>query len=522
MPKGKSTKITFKEVHQQQLLMLPPALDELIPRNHLVRSVNGCIDALDTTLLLKQYKGGGASIFHPKVMLKVLVYAYLSKIYSSRRIAKACREDVNFMWLAGSNKPDFRTVNHFRSGRLKAVIDEVFGSMLRLMIAGKLVRLESCFVDGTVMRADANQYSYVWKKNAQRYKKATEDRISDLLRHIDQINRQEEAEYGERDLEELGNESTLDIAQIQEHVKGINERLRQKRNEGQKLNDNEREVARSASELEKKHLPKLAKYEEQLRQMPDRGSYSKTDRDATFMRMKNGQILPAYNVIVATENQVIVNYSVHRTAGESQHLIPHLKKLRAHARHLPDSLTSDSAYGSQENYTFLDENNIGNYLKYGSFHQEIKPTKPKRRFTREDFTYDSTHDRFICPAQKPLSFKGTSTQPSYNGYPITNRFYQADDCPNCPMKENCIRGDSNRTLKISHQFDYYRAQARSNLLSEKGKQLRRQRSIDVETVFGDLKRNFGFRRFNLRGIEKVNVEFALLSLAHNFKKIAIA
>lgn len=522
MPKGKSKIITFKQTHQQQLLMLPPALEELIPQKHLVRTVNRCIEELDVAVLLKQYKGGGASIFHPKMMLKVLVYAYLSKIYSSRNIARACREDVNFMWLAGNNKPDFRTVNHFRSGRLKAVIDEVFGSMLKLMIAGKLVRLENYFVDGTVLRADAHQYSYVWKKSAQKHKHTTEQRIKELLKHIEQINEKENQQYGERDLEELGEESTLNIEQIKEHVKGINERLRKKKADRQPVSEQEKQAGRCALEIEKKQLPKLAKYTEQLQQMPDRNSYSKTDRDATFMRMKNGELLPAYNVIIGTENQIILNYTIHRNPGEPQHLIPHLKKLQQQQQQLPQNVTADSVYGSQENYTFLEQNTIGNYLKYLTFHEEIKPTKPKRKFTRADFRYDAEHDQFICPAQKPLRYTSTSSHTSPNGYPLTFRHYEAEDCQGCPLKEQCTRGQYHRSLKVNAIFDYYKAQARDNLLSEKGKQLRRQRSIDVETVFGNLKRNFGFRRFNLRGIQKVNVEFGLLSLAHNFKKLAQA
>jgi len=185
MPKGKSNKLTFKTYNPNQAFLLPPSFDDLIPMGHLVRVVSQTIDQLNIDPLLKSYKGGGASIYHPKMMIKVLVYAYLNGIYSSRKIAKALREDINFMWLSGMNRPDFRTITLFRSSRLKPVIDKVFGSMVIFCQEQGYIKLENYFIDGTKIEADANRNSHVWAKNVKRYKGNTEEKIRQLLRHIE-------------------------------------------------------------------------------------------------------------------------------------------------------------------------------------------------------------------------------------------------------------------------------------------------------------------------------------------------
>ena len=184
--------------------LLPPSLDELIEPGHLVRVVNTAIEQLDLSALLAPYKGGGTSSYHPQMLLKVLVYAYCSKIYSSRRIAAALRETIRFMWLSGGNRPDFRTINDFRGQRMKDVIDEVFAEVLKYLIEAGYVRLEHYFTDGTKIAADANQHKVVWAKRTQRYQQGVRAQIGELLKQIEQANADEQAEYGDADLEERG------------------------------------------------------------------------------------------------------------------------------------------------------------------------------------------------------------------------------------------------------------------------------------------------------------------------------
>src|SRR3990170_6262762 len=141
MKKRKSAHPVFKPYPRGQLL-LPTDLDELIPGQHLVRVVDRAIEQIDLEPVLRQYKGGGTSSYHPKMMLKVLVYAYTQRIYSSRQIAKALRENVYFMWLSGQNRPDFRTINRFRSTVMRGIMDKVFSGVVRLLIEEGYVKLE--------------------------------------------------------------------------------------------------------------------------------------------------------------------------------------------------------------------------------------------------------------------------------------------------------------------------------------------------------------------------------------------
>src|SRR5690606_29542327 len=132
---GKVTsKAPFKEYNQQQIQLLPPSLEELIPKNHVVRIVNQVVERLDISSIINQYEGGGASAYHPRMLLKVLLYGYAMKIYTGRKIAKALAQDVTFMWLAAYSRPDFRTINLFRSGILRETIEDLFKGDLLLLL----------------------------------------------------------------------------------------------------------------------------------------------------------------------------------------------------------------------------------------------------------------------------------------------------------------------------------------------------------------------------------------------------
>jgi transposase len=204
MKKDSHNKVVFKPDFMGQPSLLPPDLEGLIPENHMVRMVNEAIEQIDLNILYRQYKGGGTSSYHPKMMLKVLVYGYAEKLYSSRRIAKALRENVNFMWLSGQSRPDFRTINRFRGVVMKEIIGRVFASVLELLIEQGHVKLEDYFVDGSKLEANAKRHSAVWAKNTKRYKKQVQEKIWGLLEEIERVNESEQEEYGDQDLPELG------------------------------------------------------------------------------------------------------------------------------------------------------------------------------------------------------------------------------------------------------------------------------------------------------------------------------
>ncbi len=518
MPKGKSKKLTFKTYNPNQVFLLPPSFDELIPGGHMVRVVSQTIEQLNIDPLLKAYKGGGASIFHPKMMIKVLVYAYLNGIYPSRKIAKELREDINFMWLSGMNRPDFRTINLFRSSRLKPVIDKVFGSMVIFCQEQGYIKLENYFIDGTKMEADASKNSYVWAKNVKRYKANAEEKIRELLRHIEQINDTENLQYGDKDLEELGQNNELSSEKIKEQVKKINDQLSDKKKE-EGLSKTDEKVARAVKKIEKEHLPKLEQYKQQEKNLSGRNSYSKTDVDATFHRLKNGLLRPSYNMLLGCENQFIINYSIHQNPGESGLFVEHFKKLADQIGVLPENVIGDSTFGTEENYSYLEQEVIGNYLKYNTFHFEQTKTYKENPFSKDKFVYTQSSDTYICPGNKTLHFKEIRETKTDNGYIGHVRIYECEDCQGCPFADQCKKAKGNRTLQINLKLNQYRAQALENLTSPKGVKLRKQRNIEPESVFGDIKWNLHYNRLKLRGKEKVNIEIGLISIAHNVKKI---
>lgn len=573
MPKKKLTPV-FKEYTQGQIVLLPRDLEEEIEPNHLVRVVNAAIEKMDLQVVYAQYKGGGTSSYHPKMLLKVLIYAYSQQIYSSRKIAKALRENIHFMWLSGNSQPDFRTINRFRGVVVRETIGEIFAAVLRILIEGGYVKLEHYFVDGTKLEANASKYSFVWAKNTKRYKEQVQGKVAELLEQIEQLNAGEDAEYGDQDLPERGGSKPLDAAQLEAKIHELNERLRQmpqkekpadppsggeppqganephsggsetapvetvssQAAEGQPKGNKRKQrhktkaqqLAKEIQQLAEEYLPRLKKYEEQEAVLDGRNSYAKTDHDATFMRMKedhmqNGQLKAGYNIQIGTEDQFVVGFSLHRRPGDPGCLIPHLEETKVQrGGRQPQKAIADSAYGSEENYAYLEKEGIEAFVKYNTFHQETKPRHQPDPFAAENMPYAEAQDAFTCPNGKLLRYKTTHRHRTDNGFKSERRIYVCEECSLCPFMQQCKKTDGNRQIRVSFRLREMRAQAKEKLLSEQGTALRKQRSIDVETVFGRIKQDWGFRRFLLRGLNKVKTEWGLLCIAHNLAKLAIA
>lgn len=518
--------------------LIPPSWDELIPANHIVRVVNRAIERINLEPLLRKYKGGGTSSYHPKMMLKVLVYAYTQRIYSSRQIAKAVRENVNFLWLSGGNQPDFRTINSFRGEKMKGAIEEVFTLVLELLLEEGYVKLENYFVDGTKVEANANRHKVVWAKSRAKYQERLREKVKELLKEIEAVNEAENEEYGDKDLEEMGGSGGgIDAEKLEKKIAELNQRLKEQ--------PEDKKLAQAVKKMETDYLPRQKRYEEQERKLAGRNSYSKTDEDATFMRMKEDRGAkkplpkPAYNIQTGTEGQFVVGYSLHQRVGDTTCLIPHLEGVQANLsaiarrkprllpqlRSLPQNISADAGYGSEENYAYFEDHHLGNYVKYNTFHREMqKHRKPELQrkviFRSENLPYDAEKDEFICPANQRLTYRYTGHERTDNGYIAELRHYEASGCDACPLKPECTQAKGNRHLRTSFRLRQFREQAKTNLLSEQGKALRIQRNVEVETVFGQVKHNMHFRRFSLRGLEKVKTEWGLVCIAHNMKKLA--
>jgi len=509
----------FKEYNQDQMWLFPPSIEELIPQNHIVRTINTAINGMNLSNILKAYKGGGTSSYHPQMLLKVMIYAYTQKIYSSRNISKALRENINFMWIAGNNRPDFRTINRFRSIILKENIEKVFASVLELLFEKGFIKFENYFLDGTKIEADANKYSFVWGKSTKQYKERLQKQVRELLEKIDVINDKENDEYGDSDLDELGEGVEVTAEELEKTIRRINEGLAE--------NGKDEDLEKDLKKLEEDMLPRLKKYEEHEKILGKRNSFSKTDHDATFMRMKedpmmNGQLKAGYNIQIGTENQYILGYSIHQKPTDTTTLIPHINKLKKITGRLPENIIADAGYGSVENYVFIESERIGNYVKYPYFHKEQQRKFKKEIFRTENLHYDQEKDEFTCPAGKKLRYTDDKQRITDNGYLQKIKIYTADDCRWCRKRTACHKSRNNRRIEINPVLATFKKTVSANLKSEQGLLLRSKRPVEVESVFGHIKHNRGFKRFLLRGLDNVSTEWGLISVAHNLFKMNLA
>jgi transposase len=504
------TKIVFKSYTPNQVVMLPPSLEELIEKNHPVRIVNQVIDKIDLDPLLKKFKGGGTSSYHPRMLLKVLVYGYVNNTYSSRKMEAALKENIHFMWLAGMNKPDHNTINRFRSNRLKDVLKTVFSQVVILLNEAGHLSLKEIYTDGTKIEAQANRYTFVWGNAIKTSKSRMEEQLKELWGYAEKIAAEE--------LKDEAPESFAPVSpdQVRDTIQKIDQAL-----EGKEISKKKRQQINYA----KKHWPaNVEKYTEQEKILNKRNSYSKTDTDATFMRMKedhmkNGQLKPAYNVQMSSSNQFIVNYSLHQNPTDTTTLKSHLNTFHSLYKFYPSVLTADAGYGSEENYVLLSNRKIKGYVKHNQFDREQRG-KDKDWFKSENLEYDKTWDIIYCPIGEPMKNIGTATRRTANGFKQTLTNYQAGKCKGCPVRDACHSQKGNRIVGINHRLRKLKEQANTRLTSEEGVKHRKKRPADIEPVFANIKHNKTFKRFMLKGITKVEIETGLLALAHNLGKLA--
>jgi len=516
-------RVIFKPYNMDQL-SLPLSLECMIAPNHPVRVVNEVIEEMRLEPLLAKYKGGGTSSYHPKMLLKVLLYGYTQKIRASRRIAKAICENIPFMWLAGGNRPDFHTINRFRV-EMGPIIESVFKELMIYLVRNGIINLRSLFVDGTKIEANANKYSFVWGKGLKKQRERLANTIKKLLEEINQANELEEKLYGDEDLSEASYQLVDDPEGLADLVKRVNEAVAGK---SKSPRDKRVKVTRRvARKLTKDCLPRAERYKKQIEEIGEqRRSMSKTDKDATFMRMKedhmkNGQLKPGYNVQIGTQNQFVLNFSIHQHPGDTRCLKDHIEQFKAIYGCYPHELIADAGYGSEENYEFLKGENITPYVKFNMFHKEQKAYFKNDPYRKENMPYDPEKDEYTCPAGRKLTYRYTNKRKTEAGYVSSIRYYECESCADCPHHEACTKSkNGNRGIGINRRLEALKAEARANLMSEAGVAMRKRRCIEPEAVFGRIKWCWGFKRFLLRGLEKVRTEWGILCMAHNLMKLA--
>lgn len=510
----------YKDYKQgRQPCLIPINLSDLISEKHLVRQVDSVIERIGMCRFHGIFSEQGASSYHPKMMLKVIVYAYATKNFSSRNISAMLRQDVTYMWLSGMQQPDFNTINRFRSFYLKDVLEDVFTEVLLFLNEHDYIKFENYFVDGTKIEADARKYSHVWRKNTERYKAAAQERVRQVLKEIEKINEQEDIDYEGKDLPQFGTGEQITADEIKGIASEIEERLKEKQESIKK-----KTTIKLNSRIKKLHKEsgKVQKYENQQAHLGKRNSYSKTDPGGTMMRMKGtDELRPGYNWQVSSEKQFITNYSVSQNPADVSDFTKHLEKIiKRGQKFIPENYIGDAGYGSEENYDTLANNEINNYLKYSTFYKEQKGQTQTKIFHKDNFPYDPENDTYKCPNKVRLVYKETIEQETQNGYTRKLRLYEAENCKGCPFKAQCTKAKGNRIIRVSLKWEKYKKQAKENLESEKGIDLRKRRGWEIETFFGDLKHNRGYKRCRLRGEEKSNIELGWLCISYNLRKMA--
>lgn len=502
-------KLAIKSDNRKQNLLLPPSLDELVPENHMVRVVDAVIDRLDISDILSTYRGGGNSAFNPKMMLKVLVFAYLSNVYSSRRIEELLKRDIYFMWLAGMKRPDFRTINYYRGKRLKEGFDAVFTQVVRLLHEEGFVSLKVQYIDGTKIESVANKYTFVWRGSVEKYDARLKAKTEALLRQIEQNHAIENQENPAPE--------ELTAEEVAERVERIREKV-----DADNLSKEERKALK---QIETDSVPRMNRYREQLETMGSRNSYSKTDPDATFMRMKedamlNGQLKPGYNVQISTENQFITNFGIYQRPTDTLTMISYLESFKARYGMQSEEIVADSGYGSEENYEYMFSNGMTPYVKYNMFHVEQRRGYRNNPFRVSNLFYNPDDDFYVCPMGQKLKFIRQEKRYTASGYQQTVSVYRACRCEGCPLRGQCHKSKRDRQIEVNHTLDDYKARARELLTSEQGIKHRSNRPIEPEAVFGQIKECGRFRRLRLKGLTGAKIDFGLKALAHNLRKLA--
>lgn len=488
-------------------VVLPINLGIKIGNDEPVRKVVEICEELDYRKLYEAYGRKWRQI-EPETMFIILVFAYMNRIYSSRDIEDACKHDIRFMWiLQNRSAPDHSTIARFQNERLNSAIEDLFYQfVLKLYDMGE-IGFENVFIDGTKIEADANRYTFVWAKGVEKNLQKLEHKIERELPEIS-------LKYGIEP--SVGYECVLQYLMDYAQMLGIKFVTGPGKRKSELQKDCETLLA---------YKERAEKYKESLKICGKRKSYSKTDHDATFMRMKedhmkNGQLKPGYNIQIGVESEYIVGVGLFPNPTDTTTLIPFLKKMERGTGRRYRKVTADAGYASEENYAYLEEQKQEAFIKPTDY--EIRKTKKFKSniFRVENLVYDEENDRYLCPNRKYLNYKSDRKRTSENGYDTVKKNYVCESCSGCPYRERCYKGsDENRTVSVSQTFARQKKEAAERVSSAEGILLRMNRSIQVEGAFGVIKQDYAFRRFLTRGKRKTETQFLLLAFAYNVQKL---
>jgi transposase len=497
-------------------IILPVNYEVIIPEDDSVRLLRQITEELDYTELYGAYSAEGRyPVTDPQILFQVMAYAHMEFIYSSRKIEKACYRDVNFMWLlAGEPIPDHTTISRFKKERLGVAMEGLFYQLVQKLCELGEVKYENVFLDGTKIEANANRYTFVWKK-------AVEKNEAKMLLKVQALAEEMEKLYltafaVNKDTVNEDAERMIVFLERKKHDEGIDfvYGSGKRKSNVQKL-------------LEALYSYRVRQkgYDESNGTFDGRNSYSKTDKDATFMRMKddhmkNGQLKPAYNIQLAVEAEYVVGVGIFPNPGDTTTLKPMLENMLRHSKNMViRRLITDSGYESEENYTYLEGKGIECYIKPQTYEQQKKRSFNNNIGKRENLAYNPETDEYTCHNNKQLKPVGTFKKKSQTGYVSEVTAYECESCYGCPHKPKCTKAKGNKRMEVSKAFIASRQKSLENITTELGTKLRVNRSIQAEGAFGVLKEDRQFDRFLTRGKPNVTTEILLLCFGYNVNKL---
>ena len=486
-----------------QLLIDESFAEKAIAANDSVRLIDQIVEEMDLSALRRAYNVRGRKpATSPSTMLKVLLYANMERIYSSRKIETACRRDINFMWLLnGAKAPGYHEIARFRSRRLSECGEELFFQLVKKLEGFGEISFEHLFVDGTKIEANANKYSFIWKKSTSKYEARNDRKLETAIETLS-------VKYG----------VVCDGAEELESVMLRKVKVPFVYGRGHKKSELQRDI-----EYLQELLKKQKKYTYYQETFKGRNSFSKTDPDATFMHMKedhmrNAQLKPGYNIQFGVEGEYITGVSVSSERSDQLTLIPFMENLRNHGIEYTD-VTADAGYESEENYSYFENIATECYIKPQNYERSKTKKYKSNMALRENMAYDPELDEYTCQAGEKIRAKYVGIQKTKSGYEREVTYYECDDCSQCTFKKKCTRAKGNRKLQVSKKFIAQRAASLERITNPKGILLRMNRSIQSEGAFGVVKQDYGFRQFLLRGSKKVTSEILLLAMSYNINKL---
>lgn len=501
-------------------LKLPLEIEKIIDISDPVYSFSEIVDRIDfTSHFAVEESKTGRPRYNPTIMLKLILFSFMENGYLSlRNIEKSCKTDIRYMWLLdGMAAPSFATFGNFIRDELTSSIEDIFLAINQIIFERDKVDLEHTYIDGTKIEANANKYTWVWKKSCTVNRDKVFLKVTELLQKINS----EELSFLNVKFE-TRNEYAI------EYLDGILKRYA----EIYELNpENFVSGKGHRKSVQQRHYQALKEYQNRLRDYAKhievcgetRNSYSKTDHGATFMRIKtdymgNDQLLPAYNMQAAICDEYIAAIDVKQYAADMECFVPLMEKFKQLYGHYPKYPTADAGYGSFNNYLFCEEHGMEKFMKFTMFEKETKDSKYKENPYRSvNFKRDEDGD-LVCPNNKKFKLKCNRAVKG-NKYGRTEEIYECESCEGCTHKENCCpRTKGNRTIQMNRELTAIHEEVIENLCSIHGALLCMNRSIQSEGAFGIIKWDRSYKRAFRRGLESVILEFYLISCGFNLYK----